>query len=33
MGLFDVNGMVMSIKKRCKMMENVACFKAKRVVK
>jgi len=24
MGLFDANGMVMSIKKGCKMMENVA---------
>ena len=33
MGLFDANGMVMSIKKGCKLMENVARFKAKRVVK
>jgi len=24
MGLFDANGMMMSIKKGCKMMENVA---------
>jgi len=24
MGLFDANGMVMSIKKGCKMIENVA---------